>query len=146
LSLSRVNPGDLGPFSDIIKQEEEKARNLFIIGRLEASWEKIVGSGLFPYSRPLKVEGNVLKMIVPNSAYKMEFTFIRDMVLKNINSALDFYKIYSYRITVGNFKSLNTERPIAKRSLEGKESLVAQIENETDPIIKEKLLSLIQLF
>jgi len=41
---------------------------------------------------------------------------------------------------------LNTERPIAKRSLEGKESLVAQIENETDPIIKEKLLSLIQLF
>jgi hypothetical protein len=85
-------------------------------------------------------------MIVPNSAYKMEFTFIRDMVLKNINSALDFYKIYSYRITVGNFKSLNTERPIAKRSLEGKESLVAQIENETDPIIKEKLLSLIQLF
>jgi hypothetical protein len=146
LSLSRINPSDLGPFSDIIKQEEEKARNLFVIGRLEASWEKIVGSGLFPYSRPLKVEENVLKMIVPNSAYKMEFTFIKDMVLKNINSALDFYKIYSFRITVGNFKSLNTAKPIVKKSLEGKEHLIALIENETDPIIKAKLLSLIESF
>lgn len=146
MSLSRLNPSDLGSYSDLLKKEDEKARNLFIIGRLESSWEKIVGSGLFPYSRPLKVEGNILKMIVPSSAYKMEFTFIKDIVLKNINSVIDFHHFYSFRVITGNFQSLNIGRPIINRSLEGKEDLLSIAEREPDSVIREKLKSLIQLF
>ena len=144
--LSRLKPTDLGPYSELIKKEEEKARNLFIIGRLESAWEKIVGAGLYPYSRPLSVDGNVLKLIVPNSAYKMEFTFIKEIVLKNINSNLDFHKIYSFRVMVGNFQPLNLNKPKIVRSLEGKEDLLNLAEKELDPVARQKLVSLIQLF
>ena len=136
----------MGVYSELLKKEEEKARNLFIIGRLEASWEKIVGPGLYPYSRPLKMDGNILKMIVPSSAYKMEFTFIKEIVLQNIRSVIDFYSIYSFRVTTGNFQSLNLGKPVIHRSLEGKEKLLSIAETETDPAIREKLKSLIQLF
>jgi hypothetical protein len=146
LGLSRLKPSDLGVYSELLKKEEEKARNLFIIGRLEASWEKIVGPGLYPYSRPLKMDGNILKMIVPSSAYKMEFTFIKEIVLQNIRSVIDFYSIYSFRVTTGNFQSLNLGKPVIHRSLEGKEKLLSIAETETDPAIREKLKSLIQLF
>lgn len=144
--LSRIKPQDLGPLADLIQKEEEKSRNLFIIKRLEASWEKIVGPGLYAYSRPQKVEGNTLKIIVPNSAYKMEFTFIKDFVLKNISSYLDFYKIYSFKLIVGNFQSLTQLKPPVKRTLEGKEDLLSLIEREPDPISRKKLIELIELF
>ena len=146
MGLSRLKPSDLGVYSELLKKEEEKARNLFIIGRLEASWEKIVGPGLYPYSRPLKMDGNILKMIVPSSAYKMEFTFIKEIVLQNIRSVIDFYSIYSFRVITGNFQPLNLGKPVIHRSLEGKEKLLSIAETETDPAIREKLKSLIQLF
>lgn len=143
--LSRLQPSDLGPFADFVQKEEEKLKNLFIIKRLESAWEKIVGPGLYPYSRPINVSGNSLKIIVPNSAYKMEFTFIKDFVLKNIDSILDFYKIFSFKITVGNFQPLNLKKPVVKKSLEGKESLLNILEREEDPISKKKLRELIEL-
>lgn len=143
--LSRLQPSDLGPFKEIIQKEEEKLKNLFIIKRIEASWEKIVGPGLYPYSRPIDVNGNSLKIIVPNSAYKMEFTFIKDFILKNIDSLLEFHKIFSFKIVVGNFEPLNIKKPTVKRSLEGKESLLNLLEKEEDPVSRMKLRELIEL-
>ncbi len=80
-------------------------------GRVQASnqlhhaWCQAVGKSLAQFSRPGKLRGNTLEVVVADSTLVQEFTFQKIQLLEALNGQLEHHDIRELRFRVGAIDS-----------------------------------------
>ncbi len=124
------------------KDLAEKAKLLKIIDQ----WEEIVGPVYYQHTFPGKVFAKTLQIVVDHPAYKMEIQFMKNIILKNINSFFYGEPFEAISIFIGKVDFKKNKFSQIKKTLEGKSELTEVIILEEDEIFKKKILDLISVF
>lgn len=130
---------------NVLGIEEEELKSIYIINRLTANWKEIVGEGFAYHSKPLKYKENILNVLIVHEAYRMEFNFNKNIILRNIKKILEDDIIKHIHYKVGDFRRKKKEVKNIKETLEGKESLIKILSQESDQKAYEKLLDLVKI-
>ncbi len=65
----------------------KKTEKMFLIGKLQADWKKIVGEHIGESTSPIKIEENKLFLKCKNTTWKTELLYQTRQLIKKINKS-----------------------------------------------------------
>lgn len=99
---NRTRKTELKPLSDILPSILDKLK---ISDKLKEQkvlliWNKIVGDKIKYHTKPFKIENNILTVLVDNSTWMQELTFLKTEIIKKLNEAIgaDVVKDIKFRL------------------------------------------------
>jgi hypothetical protein len=122
-----------------------KIENEIILKKIKNNWDYIIGNHLNNFAYPKKIENNILHIGVQNSTYKMELSFIINLILINLRNLTDgkINKVKFIIDPIFKFKNINSKVIIKK---EINPNLYKLVEKEEDKKIQKILIDLINVF
>ena len=78
--------------------EEFDLRDSMTIGKLRSRWREIVGELLAGHSIPDRIFKNILFISVDHPVYSNELSFMKDIIIKEINTGYDSDLIRDIRL------------------------------------------------
>lgn len=98
-------PGPLDPISTILSGLARRLglETKLFESRLKREWPQIVGEQLAAHTRPHAIRFKKLFLLVPNSVWLHQLTFLKPMLLEKVNAVADKPMLTEIVLRVGEF-------------------------------------------